>query len=100
MVEALTVHPAIKTPNGWQFRVEVVDRPHLVSVSQADWKKLTKEAISPMELVRMAIEVLLSERSPQILPAAADLSDLAKLIPDFLKTVRNRIRSEVAGNPT
>ncbi len=99
MVQELKIHPATKTESGWRFRVELLHQPHVISVSSQHWQKLTRGDLSPMELVRIAVEVALAERSPQVFPPETDLRQLAELIPDFEKMVRARAKAEVAGNP-
>ncbi|MBI5466627.1 MAG: hypothetical protein HY975_00215 [Candidatus Kerfeldbacteria bacterium] len=99
MVDEVKLHPAVKTPDGWQFRVDVHRQPHLVSVSEQYYRKLTHSKVSPMELTLIAVEVVLSERSPQALTEEVSLEQLAELIPDFEKRVRGRVRSTAATNP-
>jgi hypothetical protein len=85
------------TKDGWVFTVQVQESTgateHRVRMSQADYKKLTGNAVSPEECVRKSFELLLERESKESILREFDIMKIAYYFPEYPKELERRIRN-------
>ena len=99
MSDEIFIKPGLIANHGWGFDVAFSGRRHKVYCSQVYWKKMTHGNISPMDLVRLGLELALERHITDSLPDEFDLVDLEDRIHDFVKHIRREAQAEAAGNP-
>lgn len=99
MTDEISIRPGLITDHGWEFSVSIGSHRHLVSLSQAYWRKLTNGDISPQDLVRLGLEYAIERHFGDSLPSSFALDVLASRIDDFDKHVRMLAHAEAAANP-
>ena len=83
---SVEVQHEIETPTGWRFSVEVASRrggttAHDITMSFQEYEVLCHGARPPSDVIRAAVEALLSgriEAAPKPLPASFDVSTAAR----------------------
>lgn len=87
---------ASATKDGWAFTVQVQESngttEHRVKMSQADYKRLTKEAVSPEECIRKSFEFLLEQESKESILREFDVMKIAYYFAEYPKELERRIR--------
>ena len=84
------------TRDGWTFTVQVQENggttEHKVKMSQADYKRLTKGAVSPEECIRKSFGFLLERESKESILGEFDIIEIAYYFPEYPKELERRIR--------
>lgn len=99
MTDEIFIKPGLITDHGWSFNVTFSGRRHKVYCHQAFWKKLTHGDISPMDLVRLSLELAIKRHVSDALPEEFSLEELADRIHDFVKLIRREAQTEAAVSP-
>lgn len=99
MTDEIFIKPGLIADHGWSFDVAFSGRHHKVYCSQTFWKKMTHGDISPMDLVRLGLEMALERHIADSLPDEFQLEELSERIHDFVKHVRREAQTEAAANP-
>ncbi len=82
-----------ETTGDWRFKVVVAERVatnHQVTVSKDDWRRLTKEQITPEELVKASFEFLLEREPKESILASFDLSVIRGYFPEYDEAIKKR----------
>lgn len=73
----------------WRFHVEIIEgvsrTVHEVALAQADYKKLTREKVTPKQCIQSAFEFLLSREEKESILSEFDVSVIQRFFPDFPK---------------
>jgi len=84
------------TRDGWTFTVQVQESngttEHRVKMSQTDYKRLTKKAVSPEECVRKSFEFLLEREPKESVLREFDLMKISYYFPEYPKEIERRLR--------
>ncbi len=99
MTEDVNVNPGLIIEHGWKFAVMFHGHRYRVTLFQDYWHKLTHGEISPMDLVRLGIELAIEQRMAGTLPVEFSLADLAARVNNFEKRLRAMSRAEATSNP-
>jgi hypothetical protein len=99
MTDEIFIKPGLIADHGWIFDVSFHGRHCKVMCSQEYWKKMTHGDISPMDLVRLGLEMAVERQICDGLPNEFPLEELANRIHDFEKHVRREAQTEAAGSP-
>lgn len=99
MTDEIDIQPGLMTDHGWSFSVLFAGRRRSVTVTQAYWRKMTRGGISPMELLRLGLEMAFKQRVAESLPDEFALDLLALRISDFERHIRAEAQAEAAANP-
>ncbi len=99
MTDEIFIKPGLIADHGWSFDVTFSGRHHTVLCSQVFWKKMTHGEISPMDVVRLSLELVIKKQVADSLPDSFSVSDLSERIHDFEKKIRLQSQTEAAGNP-
>lgn len=99
MTDKIFIKPGLIADHGWLFEVTFSGRHHKIFCSQVCWKKITHGDISPMDLVRLGLEMALELQIADSLPDDFALEELAGRIYNFKKNIRLKAQTEAAGNP-
>lgn len=96
MTDEILIQPGPATNRGWVFTVTFSGRRHTVTCSQAFWKKMSREDISPMDVVRLGLRLALKHHITDSLPQEFQLDHLGSRIHDFEKHLRLAAQIEAA----
>lgn len=99
MTDKIFIKPGLIADHGWSFDVAFSGHRHKVYCSQVCWKKITHGDISPMDLVRLGLEMALELQIADSLPDDFALEELAGRIHDFKKHIRLKAQTEAASSP-
>lgn len=99
MTDEILIKPGLIADHGWLFAVTFAGRHHSVLCSQVYWKKITHQDISPMNVVRLGLQLALKHRITDSLPEEFKIEDLESRIPDFEKNLRLEAQIEASGSP-
>ena len=84
-------------PDGWGFRVSVIEgqgeTEHRVTVSRADYERLTALAVLPEVLVQKTFDFLLIREPEESILRQFDLGIVAQYFPDFEREIRRALTS-------
>lgn len=82
---------------GWTFRVTVSEggsrTSHRVTLTAADYGRLTGDACSPDELVRRSFQFLLEREPKESILREFDLTVIARYFPEYEGEIARRVRS-------
>jgi hypothetical protein len=99
MTDEILIKQSHATPTGWEFDVIIGPVRHHITVSQDYWHKVTKEKISPMELVRLALGVAGDQHQDGSLPESFSIDTLSARLVNFEKRIKTLTKVEAANNP-
>lgn len=87
-MEEIIIEKVDKIDNEWIFSVKIENKNYKVTVDENYWKKITKEKISPKELVKNSFKFLL-EREPKesILPEF-NLKQIEDYFPEYKESMK------------
>lgn len=100
MASEIFIKPGFIVDHGWSFVVTFSGRQHAVVCTQAFWKKMSHGDISPMDVVRLGIELALKQRVADSLPPEFNIENLESRIHDFTKRLRLASHIEASANPS
>lgn len=96
MADEIHIQPGLITDHGWSFDVTFGGRHRTIRCSQSYWKKMTRGDISPMDLVRLGLQLAMERQVTDALPETFSLEELGDRIHDFVKHVRRKTQTEAA----
>lgn len=99
MTDEIDIRPGVLANHGWSFSVAMGGRRFSIVVSQQVWHRLAQDGISPMELVRLGMELVRQQKIADSLPAHFDFEYLETRIHNFKKIIRREAQIEAAGSP-
>jgi len=93
-MEPIKVTQDKKTKDGWRFRVVIGGftdpTHHYVTVDATYWRTLTKEEISPEELVEKSIKFLLEREAKESILVSFNLHDINQYFPEYETDIRDQ----------
>ena len=99
MTDEIFIKQSHATPTGWEFDVVIGPVCHQVTLSQDYWHKITKEKISPLEMVRLALELAGEQHQGGSLPDSFSIDTLSVRLINFEKRIKTLANVEAANNP-
>lgn len=88
---------SIAEKGGWTFTVQVKEgssvTEHRVRMSEDDYRKLSRGAVTPEECVRKSFEFLLERESKESILREFDIMKIAYYFPEYPKELERRIKS-------
>ena len=99
MTDEILIKPGLLANHGWQFDVTVSGQHHRILCTQPYWHKISHGEISPMDVVRLGLELGLKHRALDNMPDQFALDHLELRIHNFEKQLRLAAQTEAAGSP-
>jgi hypothetical protein len=88
---------AYDTSAGWTVEVALRDHEgatnHRVTLSDADYQRLTAEQCTPEHLVRESFEFLLEREPRESILRSFDLASISRYFPEYEREISQRVRS-------
>ncbi len=99
MNDEIIIKPGLISDHGWNFKVSIGGLISNVLLTQDYWKKITHGSISPQDLVRIALEIVMARNLAESLPPEFSLDALADRIQNFEHQAKQQAHAEAAANP-
>jgi hypothetical protein len=99
MTDEIFIKQSHATLTGWEFDVVIGPTRHHVALSRDYWHKITKEKISPLETVRLALGLARDHHQDDSLPDSFSIDTLSLRLVNFEHQIKTLAKVEAANNP-
>lgn len=92
-MEKISVIRQEETISAWQFNVTVSNdshTQHTVTLTRPYWQKLTKEQVTPENLVKKSFEFLLAREPKESILRVFDLSLITTYFPEYETAIKKQ----------
>ena len=94
----IDVERLAESSDGWRFLVRVAEgasqTQHEVTVRQADYERLTAQAVSPQDLVRRMFEFLLAREPKEAILRRFEFTVVSRYFADFETELKRALSGE------
>ena len=94
----IDVERLAESSDGWRFLVRVAEgasqTQHEVTVTQADYERLTAQAVSPGDLMRRTFEFLLAREPKEAILRRFEFTVVSQYFPDFETELKRGLSDE------